>query len=91
MLLSYFGEIETVRCGICDVCIERNKLDLSDLEFTTIAGQLKSALHKENMSLSDLVHTVQQTREDKTLKTVQWLIDNGKLSYTEDNLLEWKK
>jgi len=91
MLLAYFGEIETVRCGICDVCIERNKLELSDLEFQNIAEQLKTALHIEPLSLSALVHKVTQVREDKILKTVQWLIDNGKLSYNDDTLLEWKK
>ncbi len=91
LLLAYFGEIETVRCGICDVCIERNKLELSDLEFQTVAEQLKTALHKEPLLLSDLIRSVTQVREDKILKTVQWLIDNDKLSYTDDNLLEWKK
>lgn len=91
MLLAYFGETETVRCGICDVCIERNKLELSDLEFKNISEQLKAALLKQSLSLSDLVHKVSQAREDKVLKVVQWLIDNGKLSYNEDILLEWKK
>ncbi len=91
MLLSYFGEIETVRCGICDVCLERNKLELSDLEFTNVAEQLKAALQKGPLSLSDLVHKVHQVREDKILKTVQWLIDNDKLSKNDDNLLEWRK
>ncbi len=91
MLLAYFGETETIRCGICDVCIERNKLELSDLEFHTIAEQLKGALHKEPLSLSALVHAVKQIREDKVLKTLQWLIDNEKLVYNEDNMLEWKK
>lgn len=91
MLLSYFGETETVRCGICDVCLERNKLELSDLEFKNVAEQLKTSLNKEPLSLSDLVHKVHQVREDKILKTVQWLIDNGKLSYNDDNLLEWRK
>jgi ATP-dependent DNA helicase RecQ len=91
MLLAYFGEIETVRCGICDVCLERNKLELSDLEFSNVAEQLKAALHKMPLSLSELVHSVKQIREDKVLKTIQWLIDNDKLSYNDDNLLEWKK
>jgi ATP-dependent DNA helicase RecQ len=91
MLLSYFGEKEAVRCGICDVCIERNKLELSDLEFENIAAQLKDKLLKTPMPLTDLVHSVQQAREDKTLKTVQWLIDNGKLQYDEENKLIWRK
>jgi len=91
LLLSYFGEDEPVRCGICDVCIERNKLELSDLEFENIALQLKETLQKKSMPLTELVHSVHQTREDKTLKTVQWLIDNGKLQYDDDNKLVWKK
>lgn len=91
MLLAYFGEIETVRCGICDVCLERNKLELSDLEFENISEQLKTALHKEPLSLSDLVHSVKQIREDKILKVVQWLMDNEKLKYNDENLLEWRK
>lgn len=90
MLLAYFGETETIRCGICDVCIERNKLELSDLEFKNIAEQLKVALNKGAISLDDLVHQVKQVREEKILKTVQWLIDNDELTYNDDNLLEWK-
>jgi ATP-dependent DNA helicase RecQ len=91
MLLAYFGEKEAVRCGICDVCLERNKLELSDLEFENISAQLKDRLQKKPMALTELVHSVQQSREDKTLKTVQWLIDNGKLQYDDDNMLVWKK
>src|SRR6185312_493149 len=86
MLLAYFGESETIRCGICDVCIERNKLELSDLEFKNIAEQLKIALNKGPISLSDMIHEVKQVREEKVLKTVQWLIDNDELTYNDDNL-----
>ena len=32
-LLSYFGEKNNFRCGKCDVCVERKKIDLSDLDF----------------------------------------------------------
>ena len=32
-LLSYFGEKNNFKCGKCDVCVERKKIDLSDLDF----------------------------------------------------------
>jgi ATP-dependent DNA helicase RecQ len=90
-LLSYFGENEEVRCGICDVCLERNKLELSDLEFANIAAQLKEQLNKKPMEMSELVRSVKQIREDKIMKTVRWLMDNGKLESDEENKLVWKK
>ena len=37
-LMQYFGESNNVRCGICDVCLERNKLEISDSEFEKIAN-----------------------------------------------------
>ena len=91
LLLSYFGEKETVRCGICDVCLERNKLELSDLEFENIAVQLKNKLLKKPLPLTELIESVELNREDKTIKVVQWLIDNGKMQYDEENNLNWKK
>jgi ATP-dependent DNA helicase RecQ len=40
-LLEYFGEEDAARCGICDVCLKRNQLALSDIEFDQITGQVK--------------------------------------------------
>ena len=41
ILLDYFGE-ESDRCGICDVCRERNELDLSKYEFDLILEEIKT-------------------------------------------------
>lgn len=88
-LLSYFGEKETVRCGVCDVCLERNKLELSALDFENISQQLKEHLTEKQLTLTELIRSVHHLREDKILKTVQWLIDNGRLKYDADNYLVW--
>lgn len=90
ILLAYFGENNTFRCGVCDVCLERNKLELSDIEFSAVSDQLKSLLQKEPMPLTALVNAVQGIREDKTIKVLQWLVDNKKIK-TSENLLEWRK
>ncbi|HVA98774.1 MAG TPA: ATP-dependent DNA helicase RecQ, partial [Bacteroidia bacterium] len=91
LLLSYFGETETYRCGICDVCIERNKLDLSDLEFETIKDALKKELLQHELLLNELVNSVKNYRDDKVIKVIQWLLDNDKLAYNHQNKLHWKK
>ncbi len=90
LLLSYFGETDSYRCGICDFCLQRNKLDLSNLEFETVAEQLKSILFKKPVAFKELVNSVKNSKEDKTIKVIQWLIDNEKLIYDEENKLSWK-
>ncbi|MEO6883900.1 MAG: ATP-dependent DNA helicase RecQ [Bacteroidia bacterium] len=91
VLLAYFGETETYRCGICDVCLERNKLDLSELEFDTIKEALTKELQEKKMLLNDLIHSIKNYRDDKTIKVIQWLLDNDELVYDEENKLHLKK
>ena len=86
-LLEYFGDTEATRCGVCDVCTERNKLDLSKLEFDTILDQLKQKLHQP-MTLEQLVDAVPHKHE-KVIRVIQWLLDNGKLVKNGQLLLEW--
>jgi ATP-dependent DNA helicase RecQ len=91
ILLSYFGETDSYRCGICDFCLERNKLELSNLEFETVTEQVKNCLAKKPLGLKELVDAVKNSKEDKTIKVIQWLIDNEKLVYDDANKLLWKK
>ncbi|PCH69184.1 MAG: recombinase RecQ [Bacteroidetes bacterium] len=89
MLLAYFDEENTYRCGVCDVCLERNKLEISNLEFEKVSDQIKKVLHKQSISLNEVVHSVRNSREDKTLKVIQWLMDNEKIVYESENKLKW--
>lgn len=91
MLLAYFGETDSYRCGICDFCLERNKLEMSNLEFEKVANQVKKNLDNEPRSLTNLVNSVKNSTEDKTIKVIQWLIDNEKIIYNKDNKLCWHK
>ena len=91
ILLSYFGQKESYRCGVCDVCLERNKLNLSDMEFSLVVDQIKELLLDAPLSITDLVNGVKEVKEDKTIKVIQWLTENKKLVTNPHNLLEWRK
>lgn len=91
ILLQYFGEKNTYRCGICDVCLERNKLELSDIEFSSVSNQIKQLLAKEHLTITQLINKIDGIREDKIIKVIQWLTDNNKLVNNKKNLLEWRK
>ncbi len=90
ILLTYFGEKESKRCGKCDVCLERNKLELNEREFDIALETIKPLLQSRAMSLHDLVVT-SKVSEDKALKVIQWLLDNEKIIYNDENKLIWKK
>lgn len=90
MLLNYFGEEVAHRCGSCDYCLERNKLGISELEFSNLQSQLQSILTIQSLTLHEILPHIKDSGEDKTLKVVEWLIDNEKIRYVKGNLLEWK-
>lgn len=83
-LLAYFGETDAYRCGVCDVCLERNKLELTDLDFDSIFRQVQLLLGVQPMPLDKLVDGIQGYKEDRSIKVIQWLLDNGKLQYNDE-------
>lgn len=89
-LLAYFGEDHQKRCGKCDVCIERNKIELSEFEFDTVIEKIKPILLKSPTSIKNLSVQLKHISEDRIIKVVQWLLDNGKVEYDKQKLLSWK-
>jgi len=87
-LLDYFGE-ESDRCGICDVCRERNELDLSKYEFDLILEEIKSVLSQEKPDAIELVNRVNHP-EDKVMRVIRWLLDHNKIIMDDERRLSWK-
>lgn len=87
MLLNYFGESETYPCGVCDVCLERNKLELSNVEFDSISGKVRELLSHQNFSIEELTTKIPVANVNKVLKVIQWLIDNEVLMLNDNSKL----
>lgn len=87
ILLDYFGE-ESDRCGICDVCRERNELDLSKYEFDLILEEIKGILAGRNPDSQELVGMISYP-EEKVIKVVRWLLDHNKIIPDKDHKLSW--
>ena len=87
-LLDYFGE-ESDRCGKCDVCRERNELDLSKYEFDIILEDVKSILGEKNPDAEELVKLI-DFPEERVIKVIRWLLDHNKIFQDRDHKLTWK-
>jgi ATP-dependent DNA helicase RecQ len=87
MLLDYFGQ-ESVRCGMCDVCMSRNELDLSKYEFDQILDKIKEILEKEPMTADRMVANI-EADEEKTVKVIRWLLDHDKILKDDSENLIW--
>ena len=88
-LLEYFGEKKVRRCGICDVCISDNKLDLNEVEFYAIEKQLKENLKIDSKQFYELVALVKGYQEDDIIQVLRWLIDNNRIIRHSDESLTW--
>jgi ATP-dependent DNA helicase RecQ len=86
-LLDYFGE-ESDRCGTCDVCRERNELELSKYEFDIILEEIKSVLSEKNPDAEELVKLIDYS-EDRVIKVIRWLLDHNKILPDMDHKLKW--
>lgn len=75
LLLAYFGEKNSHRCGICDVCLEQNKLDISEQEFNSIAGRLKDLLSEGKMTLTQLIEELNEFKDKRVLKVLNFKLD----------------
>jgi len=91
LLLEYFGEKNARRCGICDVCVAKNKVDLNEIEFDAIQKKISNSLNSKHMHLYELVSSIDGFDEDDIIQVVRWLIDNGKVIRHKDETLSWYK
>jgi ATP-dependent DNA helicase RecQ len=86
-LLNYFGE-ESDRCGICDICRERNELDLSKYEFDMILEDIKAVLNENSPDAEELVQMIDYP-EEKIIKVIRWLLDHNKILPDKNHKLSW--
>ncbi|NTW25653.1 MAG: RecQ family ATP-dependent DNA helicase [Lentimicrobium sp.] len=89
MLISYFGQTDSKNCGICDVCLERNRAGLSELDFNNIIEVIKPILEQQSLSMEGLVVACRNINEEKVIKAVTWLVDNDKIDMLEDGTFQW--
>ena len=91
MLLRYFGETGAPRCGRCDICLERNKMNLNEMEFNQIRMKVKEMLQQKPMTLPELVFEAGSYGEAHMLLVIRWLEDKGAITRDDEMRYAWRK
>ena len=80
LLLRYFGEMRSPKCGHCDVCLKTGKRSLPNKKFNAISRRIE-LLDREGLSgKSILKQLCAQYQEEDVLHVMRWMIDNKKIS-----------
>lgn len=78
MLLDYFGQKDAKPCGGCDVCLSRQKENVSaNEEFNRYKEKIAFLLRKERLTLEQIVNSFATQRQPMIIKTLEYLIDEG--------------
>jgi ATP-dependent DNA helicase RecQ len=91
VLLNYFGEAGAPRCGRCDICLERNKMNLNELEFNQIRERIKELLQDRSLTLAEILFEAGNYGEAHVLLVVRWLEDKGAVERDEMMRYSWRK
>ena len=85
VLLEYFGEKQSHRCGKCDVCLRRNKMELSNEEFESVRKGILHLLSQQALTIDALIETLHYP-EQKIIQVLRWMLDNDEVRKTLDVL-----
>ena len=89
-LLDYFGEKGGERCGLCDVCVRRNKLDMSQKEFDEILNRIKPMLQEKAFTYEELTARLPAVNGNKLTEVLRFLLDSQKIENDEKRKYVWK-
>lgn len=87
-LVAYFGEKDALPCGVCDVCVKKEKGNLRSKEFGRLTTAIMDALEGP-VTLQALMEKV-DAEESRVLETLQFLVAEGFVLRDENGLLSAK-
>jgi len=78
MLLAYFDEPNSRKCGVCDVCLEEKRQKNADEIFDNITHEIVQFLRISTPDIGTLINTINIGTEKEKMETIRLLLDAGK-------------
>lgn len=87
-ILKYFGEESNVNCGICSVCLSKEK-QKNNVDFKTIKNSIIVALQSQPLTSRQLIETLSYN-EKEVLHIIKLLVEHQILDITPTNTYKLK-
>lgn len=88
ILLAYFDEPNTARCGQCDYCKRLEDTGLTEEKLAALSLQLSQAAAQET-SITKLMERFPDLPAEQLLEAIHWFTEQGKLVSKNPNTLRW--
>jgi ATP-dependent DNA helicase RecQ len=89
LLLHYFGEVESDKCGVCDVCVIEKRNTIKNKVFKEISEKIRHLLIDTEMNLSEICTSIADVKRQEIINILNFLFDNDKITKF-GNKYQWK-
>jgi len=80
LLQEYFGEISYIPCGVCDICVKKQRAEA----VANFSGKLLAILAESPLSLPDIQAHFPDIIPEKLAKTLQTMLDAAIIQYLDN-------
>jgi len=87
MLLAYFDEANTDKCGICDICLDEKRNKQASEIFDDITNEVIQLLSISSLDLASLVTSTNIGNEKEKIQAIRLLLDAGKIKFAGEKLI----
>ena len=89
LLLHYFGDENSKKCGKCDFCIYEKRQKIKEVEYQKITNQLATVLKNKELTIEEICTLLPSINEQQLINIIQFLFDNDKVGKF-GNKYQWK-
>ena len=89
LLLHYFGETQSNKCGKCDYCINEKIKKIKETEYKEITNKLEKFLKDKELTIEEICVLIPNYNEQKIISIIQYLFDNDRVRKF-GNKYQWK-
>jgi ATP-dependent DNA helicase RecQ len=81
LLLAYFDESNSHKCGICDVCLDEKRKQNAANTGDDITNEIAQLLSTSPLDINSLVTSIKSGIEKERIDTIRLLLDAGKIKF----------